>query len=100
MSPVESHTRSETLSPDQVPYLGSPKPVFVTSRKPFRKTKAGTICYWIKDFVAKVFQYTQQEVPAPPMLHQKVYQLKTFCKLLTGLQGQLLNNIITALAFQ
>lgn len=30
---------------------GSPKPVLMTSRKPFRKTKPGTIGHWIKDIL-------------------------------------------------
>ena len=35
----------------QVASLGSPKPVFVTSRKPFRRARAGTIGHWIKDLL-------------------------------------------------
>ena len=34
---------------EQAITLCNPKPVFVTSRKPFRKAKPGTIGHWIKD---------------------------------------------------
>ena len=33
----------------QVSNLRSPKPLFVTSRKPIRRAKPGTIGHWIKD---------------------------------------------------
>ena len=42
----------------QVASLGSPKPVFVTPRKPFRQARAGTISHWIKDIHTK---YSQSE---------------------------------------
>ena len=35
----------------QVADLSSPKPVFLTSRKPFRQARPGTIGYWIKDIL-------------------------------------------------
>ena len=31
--------------------LESPRPVFITSRKPFRQAKPGTIGHWIKDIL-------------------------------------------------
>ena len=34
---------------EQAVTAGSPKPVFLTSTKPFRRTKSGTIGHWIKD---------------------------------------------------
>jgi len=34
---------------EQAVTINSPKPVFVTSRKPFRRAKPGTIGHWIKD---------------------------------------------------
>ena len=33
----------------QVSILGGPKPLFITSRKPIRRAKPGTIGHWIKD---------------------------------------------------
>ena len=35
----------------QVANLSSPKPVFLTSRKPFRQARPGTIVHWIKDIL-------------------------------------------------
>ena len=35
--------------PRQVSNLRSPKPLFVTSRKPIRRAKPGTISHWVKD---------------------------------------------------
>ena len=35
----------------QVASLGSPKPVFVTSRELSRQARAGTIGHWIKDLL-------------------------------------------------
>ena len=34
---------------EQAAALSSPKPVFLTSRKPFRQARSGTIGHWIKD---------------------------------------------------
>jgi len=36
---------------EQAATLGSPKPVFITSRKPIRQARPGTIGHWIKDIL-------------------------------------------------
>jgi len=38
----------EMTSP-QVDSMGSPRPVFITSKKPFRRARPATIGHWIKD---------------------------------------------------
>ena len=38
---------------DRVAEVNSPKPVFLTSKKPFRRARPGTLGHWIKDCLGK-----------------------------------------------
>jgi len=40
--------------------ISSPKPVFITSKKPFRRPRPGNLCHWIKDSLRKVGIDTEQ----------------------------------------
>ena len=42
-----------TKTSDRAAIVNSPKPVFLTSRKPFRRARPGTLGHWIKDCLGK-----------------------------------------------
>jgi len=47
--PVTNLRRYIELTTSQVASMEAPKPVFITSRKPFRRARPATIGHWIKD---------------------------------------------------
>ncbi|XP_065918390.1 uncharacterized protein [Dysidea avara] len=47
--PVTNLCRYIEMTSPQVDTMSSPKPVFVTSKKPFRRERSATIGHWIKD---------------------------------------------------
>ena len=42
-----------TKTSDRVAIVNSPKPIFLTSRKPFRRERPGTLGHWIKECLGK-----------------------------------------------
>ena len=60
--PVTNLRKYITMTTPSVSDLGAPKPVFITSRKPFRRVRPATIGHWIKDTLKAAGVYRHREI--------------------------------------